>query len=140
MLIFRKVLNDLLWSFPCAPPEMGGILGGKKGIVSTFVIDTGLETIDNYGHYRPNVMMLNQIINNWAKQEISFYGIFHSHFPGGDQLSLGDKKYIFQIMQAMPLQINKLYFPIILPSAVVGYQASRYGTQIRICRDDIKIL
>ena len=131
---------DILRSLPCAPPEIGGILGGKSEIISTFAIDFNLNTFDNYDHYRPNVKRLNQIINDWAKQGISFYGIFHSHFPGGEQLSLGDKNYISQIMLAMPLEVNKLFFPIILPTGILGYQASRYGSKIRICCDAIKII
>lgn len=131
---------DFLISLPCAPPEIGGILGGKSGVISTYVIDIGLDTFNNYAHYYPNINMLNKIINNWTKQGISFYGIFHTHFPGGNQLSLGDKKYIYQIMLAMPIEINKLLFPIILPSEIIWYQACRKDSQIFICRDDIKII
>lgn len=140
MKISHRVLDELLSSIPCAPPETGGILGGKSGTVSTYAIDLGLDTFDNYDHYYPNVKYLNQIINDWAKQGISFYGVFHSHFPGGEQLSLRDKKYISHIMLAMPLEVNELFFPVILPTGIIGYQASRYGSQVRICCDDIKII
>lgn len=133
-------IYDVLCSLPCAPPEIGGILGGKSGIISTYVIDLGLDVFDNYDHYYPNVKRLNQIINDWTKQEISFYGIFHSHFSGGEQLSLGDQKYIFQIMMTMPQEVNELFFPIILPNGMVGYRASRNGAEICICHDDIKII
>lgn len=131
---------DFLLSLPGAPPEMGGILGGKSGVILTYAIDFGLDTFDNYDHYHPNVKRLNQTINHWAKQGISFYGIFHTHFPGGEQLSLGDKKYISQIMLAMPPEVNELLFPIILPTKIIWYQACRLGSQIFICRDDIKII
>lgn len=140
MNILHNVLGELLCSLPSAPPEMGGILGGKSGIISTFVIDAGLESFNNYDHYSPNIQKLNQVINDWAKKEISFCGIFHSHFPGGDQLSLGDKKYIQRIMLSMPPDTNTLYFPLILPTGIIGYQANRSGSQVRICRDDINIL
>lgn len=131
---------ELLCSLPCAPPETGGILGGKAGITSTYAIDLGLHSFDSYDHYYPDIKKLNQIINDWAEKGISFYGIFHSHFPGGKQLSLGDKKYIFQIMMAMPQEVSELFFPIILPDKMVGYRASRCGSEIHICRDDIKII
>lgn len=140
MKILRQVLNDLLHSVPCAPPETGGILGGKFGVISTYVVDYGQDMIDNYGHYSPDVKKLNRIVSNWAKRDIELYGIFHSHFPGGDQLSLGDKNYITKIMLAMPVDVNRLFFPIVLPTQIIGYQASRYGSQIPICRVDIKIL
>ena len=131
---------DVLCSLPCAPPETGGILGGKSGIISTYDIDLGLDTFDNYDHYHPNVKKLNQVISDWVKQGISFYGLFHSHFPGGEQLSFGDQKYIFQIMMTMPQEVNELFFPIILPNGMMGYRASRCGSEIHICRDDIKII
>lgn len=137
MNILHNVLENLLCALPYAPPEMGGILGGKAGIVSTFIIDTGLDHANHYGRYYPDVQKLNQVINNWAKNGISFYGIFHSHFPGGNQLSPGDKKYIQRIMLSMPPDINTLYFPLILPAEIVGYQANRSGSQICICRNDI---
>lgn len=140
MNILHNVLEELLCALPYAPPEMGGILGGKTGIITSFIIDTGLEPLNHYCHYYPNVRKLNQEISRWAKKGINFYGIFHSHFPGGYQLSLGDKKYIQRIMLSMPPDINTLYFPLILPSEIVGYQANRYGSQISICCDDIIIL
>lgn len=109
-------------------------------MISTFSIDSDLDMADNYDHYHPNVKKLNQTINDWASQEINFYGMFHTHFPGGVQLSLRDEKYITQIMLAMPPNVNKLFFPIILETKIIGYQASRHGLKVHICRDDIKII
>ena len=140
MKILHNVLNDLLHSVPCAPPETGGILGGKYEVVSTYAVDIGLDIFNNYDHYYPNVKMLNKIINEWEIQRISFYGIFHSHFSEGKELSLGDKKYIYDIMLSMPLEVNKLFFPIILPTEIVSYKAIRSGSQIYILHDNIKII
>ena len=139
MRIKKDVLIDLLASIPNAPPEMGGALGGNKNVILTYMLDIGTET-NNYDHYFPNVEKINHEIKNWMHVGIEFYGIFHSHFPGGDELSLSDKRYIRQIMLAMPFEVSKLYFPIILPTGIVGYQANRCGSQICIFRDDIKII
>ena len=140
MKILHNTLKKILLTVPYAPPETGGILGGKRDIVSVYMIDYGIETINHYDHYFPDLHKINQILNNWEKSGIDFYGIFHTHFPGGDELSRGDKKYITKIMQAMPPEVNKLFFPIILPKEMIGYQAERYDSQIYISRDDIKII
>ena len=140
MDILNSVFKQLVCSLPCPPPERGGILGGQDGVISTYAIDDGLQGFDCYAQYYPNVKKLNEIIRNWEKQHIVFYGIFHSHFPGGNQLSLGDERYIRQIMMAMPTEVNTLFFPLVIQTSMVGYRADRCGPQIRICCDDIKII
>ena len=122
------------------PPDSGVIFVGKKGIISIYMIDYGIETINHYDHYFPDLQKINQTIHQWEKSEIDFYGIFHTHFPGGDELSRGDKKYISKIMKVMPTEIDKLFFPIILPQKMIGYQAERYDSEVYISRDDIKII
>ena len=140
MKIKRDILNALLLSVPCAPPEMGGILGGKDGTIVVYEIDRGISSSDNYDHYYPNVSHLNNTLQIWQTGGIEFCGIFHSHFPGGENLSAADKRYIQRIMQTMPAEINGLFFPIIISPKIICYQANRCGSEVRIIRDDIKIL
>lgn len=140
MRIFNGILEEILLNIPPVPPETGGILGGSEDIISVYAVDDGIKTIEQYDHYFPDTDRLNCIIQNWSKNGIDFYGIFHTHFPGGVTLSNGDKKYITRIMNSMPQQIHHLYFPILLPKETVVYRADRVDGQIQIVGDDIEIV
>lgn len=61
------------------------------------------------------------------KKEITFYGIFHTHFFGVNTLSIGDKNYIESIMKSMPISIEKLFFPIVVmpQKEIAGYEAQK---------------
>ena len=138
MIILRNTLDSLMKNLPLAPPEMGGILGGKDNVVSIYQIDYAENRIENNCHYRPNIHLLNHTINEWNKNGLQFYGIFHTHFPGGYNLSYADCNYIIKIMLAMPPYINHLFFPIVLPNTIVNYQAIRYRQHVSIVHDSIK--
>ncbi len=141
MKIFEKTLNELLSAVPPAPPETGGILGGSDQVVFTFTLDPGGPNSNDYDLYSPNTQLLNQTIKNWANAGIAFYGIFHSHFPGGIALSNGDIRYITQIMHSLPPQVDHLYFPIILPQRqIIVYRADKQAHAVHIVRDQIEIL
>lgn len=125
-------------SCPPPPPESGGILGGRKNIVTAFVFDSGLEN-DLYDQYIPNVDYLNHAISEWQKQGIDFYGIFHSHFPGGKELSTADKRYIEKIMHSMP--DNKLLFPIVFPNeSMTPYKVSFTNSQLRFSKENLILI
>ena len=59
---------------------------------------------------------LNHQIKQFAERGYEFCGLFHSHFPFGENLSDDDKRYIEIITLSFKNQINKLYFPIVLPN------------------------
>lgn len=141
MIIQQNTLDELLKEVPGAPPEIGGILGGVNGVISTYQVDRGAVPDRKFDHYYPDVIFLNHTIQEWSDKGIEFYGLFHSHFPGGIELSVQDKRYITQIMLAMPKRIVRLFFPIILRDDMIGYRAIRCGKNVCIERDDIiKIL
>ncbi len=141
MKILSGVYKTLLLETPQLPPESGGIIGGQEGIITQACFDRGSNPLNMPSVYVPNINFLNQIIKRWAKEDITFCGIFHSHFSRDRELSLGDKEYIAKIMYAMPPHIGFLYFPIVLPrDTVIGYQANRYGSDVHIVCDKIEIL
>lgn len=47
----ESVMGEILKKLPCEPPEIGGILGGKNGVVTCHVLDygkTGLLSVQLY--------------------------------------------------------------------------------------------
>lgn len=141
MKICKEVLNDILNSMPIIPPEAGGIIGGKKGKINIWEFDLGYK--EEGCMYCPNVESLNNTIEIWINEGFDFMGIFHVHFGGAKTLSEGDKKYIQEIMNAMPDAIKKLYFPIIVQpeKELCSYKAVRnlWG-EIKIKPDKVKII
>ena len=141
MKIYRHVLDEIIQIVPCAPPETGGILGGRDRIISTFVFDKGISLSYERDIYTPDTRVLNHALQLWSQEGINFYGMFHSHFPGLEDLSRGDKRYISQLMRAMPHHISSLYFPIVIPQEkMVVYRADLYGQDVHIVGDEIEIV
>lgn len=141
MKIQRKIFEEIIRTIPLVPPESGGLIGGTHQIITHFIFDSGTTFSNGYDRYVPDVSFLNSVIQQWSEIGINFYGIFHSHFPNGIQLSNGDKKYISHIMNAMPQYINSLYFPIILPrESIVAYRADRCHEDVPIVCEEIEIL
>lgn len=85
---------------------------------------------------------MNELIYEWEQNGISFYGIFHVHFHNVSTLSESDIAYIERIMNAMPIGINKLYFPVFcLPDAkLVPYFAERSESSVKIKKDKLIIV
>lgn len=113
MKIKKRVYDALIHSCPDSPYEIGGVIGTADGVIGRFAFD---NQENEYGKYRPNTDYLNSIISEWYKENISFCGIFHSHYPSGDSLSKSDLEYIDIIMFALRNFCPILYFPIIIPN------------------------
>lgn len=140
MMIYLGVYESIL-KCPAVPPETGGILGCRDGIISEFFFDSGMPVYDR-ASYIPDCEKLNGVILEWEKQGVQFCGIVHSHKNGQATLSQNDKNYIAAIMAAMPETVQRLYFPVVLPGvALYSYQAiRRSGNAIDIHEDSIQIL
>lgn len=143
MKISREIYQKLIFSMPEKPPEIGGIIGGKNGVITHFHIDRGIS--DTYCckcSYRPDVVWLNSCIHEWENNSIEFYGIFHCHYGGAESLSAGDISYIKQIMEEMPKRVTKLYFPIIvLPERkIIFYYCSFENKIMNMGKENITIL
>lgn len=141
MKILNHTFNDIVKMVPSLPPESGGIIGGTNQIITHYILDSGTNLSNGYDTYAPSILYFNETIQSWQQKGIDFYGIFHSHFPGGTELSNRDKQYIVQIMKAMPCRINHLYFPIVLPGeTIIVYRADNIKNRIHIVGEDIELL
>lgn len=142
MKITRSVLDAINTSVSDYPPETGGILGSHNGLlIDELVMDIPVEASDRPCSYYPNTDFLNENIEAWQQRNISFMGIFHTHFVGVKTLSCGDKKYINAIMAAMPDTIEFLYFPVfVLPErTLVCYKAQRACNEVEIFSEELQI-
>lgn len=138
MKILKSVYDSILRNSLNPPPESGGILGGSNFMITCYIPDIH-NTGNGYDIYIPNVEFLNRTITDWKTKGITFYGMYHTHFPKGNELSNGDKEYIHQIMRAN--QHTKLYFPIVIPNQkMVCYCAEILDSQLVISRQAIKII
>ena len=139
MRISENIYKQLLNNCNPVPPESGGILGGKNGIITYLFFDLHSTRYSSY--YQPNIDNLNSCISEWNKKGIEFYGIFHTHASNWGSLSIADKEYINQIMLAMPPYINHLYFPLVFPkSSIKSFKVERLSSGIKIVSNPIKII
>lgn len=120
---------------PFAPPETGGIIGGRGELITDVIFDKSPKLTEQ-AMYCPDVDYLNDRITWWHTQHIEFRGIFHSHPTNQCNLSGNDREYIIEIMSAMPASIEDLFFPIIIPKRdVLVYRARRRASEIVIQAD-----
>ena len=140
MKILKEVYEKMM-ACPGVPPESGGILGTSDGrIINHVLFDKGLQE-DNEGMYYPDISFLNQTIENWTENGIRFQGLFHTHAPQWPVLSNDDKFYIVEILNVMPSNIEKLYFPLVFPGQnIKAYIAKRQEGIIVIFDDNIEIV
>ncbi len=143
MIIEVSALKKIDLSISDFPPETGGILGSLDGsIVTDVIIDEKEMPSQHACSYAPNVEFLNACLYDWMLEGKYFMGIFHTHFCGVRTLSFADKKYIVDIMNAMPQEINSLYFPIfVLPDReLICYKAVKRRKVIYIENDILQII
>lgn len=142
MRIKKSVIDIINDSVTGLAQETGGILGSSDNILIDEIV---MDIVDSENtrpcSYFPNVDFLNQNIQSWKKKGIAFKGIFHTHFVGVKTLSQGDREYIRAIMNAMPLSVDSLYFPVfVLPNRVlIGYRAKKRNGKIEISGEEIFI-
>jgi proteasome lid subunit RPN8/RPN11 len=112
MAIRRKTFDIIISQYAPAPPEQGGILGMKNGVICEYIHDnTSLET--DKAVYVPNTEFLNDCIAKWADEGVEFCGIVHSHPTSQNDLSSGDHEYIKKLYQLNP-HLGVLHFPVIV--------------------------
>ena len=140
MKVSPKIKDIIYDIFQNCKREYGGIFGGYDGVITKFVFDKGLCN-ENIGTYIPDVEFLNDCIEKWQTQNISFYGIIHNHLTEYADLSGEDIKCIETIMNAMPSNIECLYFPVISSKNILNaFKATRTNTGICIVSEDISIM
>lgn len=139
MKIEKCFYKKFLSSCTNVPPEIGGILGGNSGVITDIIIDDHMA-ISKKAVYIPDIKFLNRKIEEWENHNIEFYGIFHTHMSD-NTLSNDDRINIEKIMYSMPKQIEKLYFPIVIPKKEMKvYAAKRQNSKINIYLDCLDII
>lgn len=139
MIISERVYYDILEHLSDLEHESGGILGGNDGVINRFTLDEGRTHYSD--KYIPNVILMNQKIDEWMKDGMEFYGMVHNHLTNEKRLSNEDVIYIKRIMTSMPAYIDKLYFPLVIPNhLMVPFTAQRNDNNILLVNDILQII
>lgn len=110
MLLTKTVNSQIHETLGKLKPELGGILGSKNGVITTFYFDENSQFSNN--SYYPCVATLNHQISEWSKSGILFCGVIHSHPRGDTKLSHDDILFARKIIECNISRIDKVYFPI----------------------------
>ncbi len=138
MKLLGEIYNKLI-NLPEVPPESGGIIGSKDGVGVALCED--VFSGKSHFSYSPNVRFLNNVIEKWAKEEISLYAIYHTHVEKGYGLSEQDKDYIDKILRTISDMKKSLYFPIVIPNdKIVVYKAIYYNGALNIEQNKLIII
>ncbi len=139
MIITRQIKETVPLMFPPAPPEQGGILGMKNGVISAFVLDNSEQKTES-AEYSPNTQFLNRQIEKWADEGIEFCGILHSHPSGQTTLSGSDMEYIKELYH-VNLWLEKTYFPLIIDGCdMIVYAVEKSNGKIEVKRTQPEII
>ncbi|MGN0473846.1 MAG: hypothetical protein ACI4IJ_02025 [Acutalibacteraceae bacterium] len=118
MVIYNDIVSEICRTIGSTEVESGGIIGEKDGVISSYFFDRDAKRTSN--EYYPNAGLLNEIIEDWYYQGISFAGIVHSHPFGRRELSSDDIKYAKNILCHNCEITHHLYFPIVQISPETG--------------------
>lgn len=139
MIITRQIKETVSLMFSPAPPEQGGILGMKNGVISAFVLDNSEQKTES-AEYSPNTQFLNRQIEKWADEGIEFCGILHSHPSGQTTLSGSDMEYIKELYH-VNLWLEKTYFPLIIDGCdMIIYAVEKSNGKIEVKRTQPEII
>jgi proteasome lid subunit RPN8/RPN11 len=139
MIITRQIKETVSLMFSPAPPEQGGILGMKNGVISAFVLDNSEQKTES-AEYSPNTQFLNRQIEKWADEGIEFCGILHSHPSGQTTLSGSDMEYIKELYH-VNLWLEKTYFPLIIDGCdMIVYAVEKSNGKIEVKRTQPEII
>lgn len=131
ILMTKEVYDQILDTIGVQPPETGGVLGRKNGIICKYFYD-GNADINPY-RYVPNVENINPILSQWLKEDIEFAGLIHSHPENIKALSYADIYYARKILQENNLEY--IIFPLVVKKAIYMYlikESSIYQCGVRI--------
>lgn len=139
MIITRQIKETVPLMFSPAPPEQGGILGMKDGVISAFVLDNSEQKTES-AEYSPNTQFLNRQIEKWADEGIEFCGILHSHPSGQTTLSGSVMEYIKELYH-VNLWLEKTYFPLIIDGCdMIVYAVEKSNGKIEVKRTQPEII
>lgn len=144
MIITRKCLDEILTINIDSNVEFGGIIGrDENGVITEVFVDKGKRFKDMpLCCYYPDVDRLNGIIEKWSEDGIEFCGIYHTHYAEIGSFSVFDMDYMRNILNAMPEDRKKLYFPLLLlPKAKLRSYVVSFSSngEISVTADKIDI-
>ena len=111
VMISQCVYDEIIRTVGSTPPESGGILGVKGGVINSFFFDENRAEDGNT--YTPNIGMLNDVLIKWHEYGAEFGGVIHSHPIDMQYLSYADKSYALHMMKINKLE--RVYFPLVIP-------------------------
>lgn len=140
MKILLPIYEQIIHTYSDVPPEQGGIIGERDGIVCSYFHDIAPQSAYS-AVYTPNIGVLNRQIQTWRADNIRFCGIVHSHPNGQITLSAQDQYYIQTIIHIVPNTISQLFFPIIIPKhGIYSYLVFPHESTFSIHSDTITIV
>lgn len=116
--ITQSVYTEIMNTIGNYAPETGGALGEKNGVICRYFFDE--KAIGNKNSYSPTTDSINEVIDEWEKDEIRFAGIIHSHPGTMKRLSYADVYYAQCLLKQN--ETESILFPIVV-----------HGVGIRIC-------
>ncbi len=113
-LMSLPVLKQIYLTIGSSPAEHGGILGVLDGVIRRFYYDA--EGACSERSYYPDIKRLNEIIEEWGKEGVTFCGIIHSHHPSAGILSSRDIEFGRAILKDNP-GLKSVFFPLVFSTA-----------------------
>ncbi len=138
MKLSKKLFDEIIYTVEISPYESGGFLGGVNDTVTNVVYDSKNSY---FASYIPDNDLLNDSIRTWAKNSIEFLGMFHTHYPNCASMSLGDEKFISELMKNICDENDILYFPIVIARKEISvYAAKLINSKCEIKKDELILL
>jgi proteasome lid subunit RPN8/RPN11 len=134
----RKTIGKL-------PPESGGMLCGdpKNDSITYFYFDREAEC-SSVG-YSPDAITLNRLLKKLNDEGLRLKGFIHSHPPGFDSPSGGDKFYAGKFFAANP-DLPRLVIPIVdsvatdRPFQMRVFIATRHSDEVETRRVPLRVI
>ena len=138
--IAASVYQRMMMDMPYPPPESGGILGSRDGVVCKIYLDQSQQSQTSL-IYQPDIEQLNHQIQAWQQDGIRFAGMFHTHIAEEETLSGDDLAYIKRIVHVLPKGYGQLFFPIVIPNTkIIMYSATAHKRDVFVGQEDIEII
>ena len=130
----------MMTDLPYPPPESGGILGSRDGVICEIFVDNSPQSRTALV-YQPDIEHLNRQIHLWQQKGICFAGMFHTHIAEEEALSGADLAYIKRIVCALPKDYGRLWFPIVVPNRkITMFFAAAQKQDVFVDQEDIEII
>ena len=121
MEVLRDIIDKITHSFENRRNESGGILGGKKNIITEFCFDRECTKYE----YIPDIINVNKIIEEWNKQDIDFMGFVHSH-KDNCNLSYADIEYARKIISVNNVKYIHMFLYVNKNNEIIDYIVNMY--------------